>query len=256
VEANEETRSCPDRNETRQPRPCGRSADDEASALEKAKPNPWASLRDWLNASAVDCPIGTYGITLYGTLDLNATYLHKGVEKSPAADKLNFSIQKNAYESKWFAGYSGLSASAIGLRMKEEILPYGWSLIFVSEAGVNPYSGMFANGPLSRVQQRAAREHISISERELRRQPRRSVGQLARLFGDQQGASGAFFTQITHSAPIEVFLSADVDRPQAAIDDAFAVPDSRFTYAIGKLVLWSRVVDASNGEAALKAANF
>jgi hypothetical protein len=31
-----------------------------------------------------------------------------------------------------------------------------------------------------------AREHISISEHELRRQPRRSVGQLARLFGDQQ----------------------------------------------------------------------
>ena len=32
------------------------------------------------------------------------------------------------------------------------------------------------------------------------------------------GASGAFFTQITHGAPFEVFLSADAERPKAAID--------------------------------------
>jgi predicted porin len=121
----------------------------KAPASEKAKPNCWASLWDWLNASAADCPLSAYGITLYGTLDLNATYLHEGVEKSPAADKVNYSIQKNAYESKWFAGYNGLSTSVIGLKMKEEILPYDWSIIGVLEAGVNPYSGMFYNGPRS-----------------------------------------------------------------------------------------------------------
>jgi molybdate transport system substrate-binding protein len=70
------------------------------------------------------------------------------------------------------------------------------------------------------------------------------------------GASGAFFTQITHGAPFEVFLSADEERPKAAVDQGFAVPDSRFTYAIGKLVLWSRVIDVTNGEAALRAGNF
>jgi len=70
------------------------------------------------------------------------------------------------------------------------------------------------------------------------------------------GASGAFFTQITHGAPFEVFLSADADRPKAAIDGGLAVPDSLFTYAIGRLMLWSRVVDVTNGEAALKAGNF
>lgn len=70
------------------------------------------------------------------------------------------------------------------------------------------------------------------------------------------GASGAFYTQITHGAPFEVFLSADDERPKAAINSGFAVPNSRFTYAIGKLVLWSRVVDVTNGEAVLKAGNF
>ena len=70
------------------------------------------------------------------------------------------------------------------------------------------------------------------------------------------GASGAFFTQITHGAPFEVFLSADSERPKAAVDGGFAVADSVFTYAIGKLVLWSRVVDVTDGEAALKAGQF
>ncbi|HEY1454254.1 MAG TPA: molybdate ABC transporter substrate-binding protein [Roseiarcus sp.] len=70
------------------------------------------------------------------------------------------------------------------------------------------------------------------------------------------GASGSFLTQITHSAPFGVFLSADSDRPKAAIDGGFAVPDSLFTYAIGKLVLWSRVVDVTDGQAALKAGQF
>jgi molybdate transport system substrate-binding protein len=70
------------------------------------------------------------------------------------------------------------------------------------------------------------------------------------------GASGAFFTQITHGAPFEVFLSADTERPKAAIDGGFAVRDSLFTYAVGKLVLWSRVVDVTDGEATLKAGKF
>jgi molybdate transport system substrate-binding protein len=70
------------------------------------------------------------------------------------------------------------------------------------------------------------------------------------------GASGAFFTQITHDAPFQVFLSADAARPKAAADAGYAVPASEFTYAIGKLVLWSKVVDVTNGEEALKAGEF
>jgi len=126
----------------------------KAPEAAKTSPNCWASVWDWLNASASDCPLSAYGITLYGTLDLNATYLHEGVEKSPAADKVNCGIQRNAYESKWLAGYNGLSTSVIGLKMKEDLGRLGrqdWSLIGVLEAGVNPYSGMFFNGPRRRI---------------------------------------------------------------------------------------------------------
>ncbi len=70
------------------------------------------------------------------------------------------------------------------------------------------------------------------------------------------GASGNFFSQITHGAPFEVFLSADEERPRLAVEQGFAVPGSLFTYAIGKLVLWSRVIDVTKGEAVLKAGSF
>jgi molybdate transport system substrate-binding protein len=70
------------------------------------------------------------------------------------------------------------------------------------------------------------------------------------------GASGNFYTQISQGAPFQVFLSADADRPKAAVDGGFAVADSRFTYAIGKLVLWSKSLDLTQGESTLKANSF
>ena len=70
------------------------------------------------------------------------------------------------------------------------------------------------------------------------------------------GASGHFYAQIQQGAPYQVFLSADADRPKAAVEAGLAVGDSRFTYAIGKLVLWSRNLDVSKGDEALKANAF
>ncbi|MGO9360375.1 MAG: molybdate ABC transporter substrate-binding protein [Xanthobacteraceae bacterium] len=70
------------------------------------------------------------------------------------------------------------------------------------------------------------------------------------------GASGQFYTQISQGAPFQVFLSADDSRPKKLVEDGLAVPESRFTYAIGKLVLWSRTPDFVKGEATLRAGAF
>jgi len=70
------------------------------------------------------------------------------------------------------------------------------------------------------------------------------------------GASGPIYTQITQDAPFQVFLSADDKRPKDLVGNGFAVTESRTTYAIGKLVLWSRSIDVSMGEDALKANAF
>ena len=54
------------------------------------------------------------------------------------------------------------------------------------------------------------------------------------------GSTGKLYTQITQDAPFEVFLAADQVRPEHAVENGLAVPSSRFTYATGKLVLYSR----------------
>jgi molybdate transport system substrate-binding protein len=53
------------------------------------------------------------------------------------------------------------------------------------------------------------------------------------------GATGKFYAQITNGAPFDVFLSADDSTPIKLEDEKQTVADSRFTYAIGTLVLWS-----------------
>lgn len=56
-----------------------------------------------------------------------------------------------------------------------------------------------------------------------------------------QGSSGLLASQIAQDAPFDVFLSADRIRAQRLEVEGLAVADARFTYAIGRLVLWAPV---------------
>jgi molybdate transport system substrate-binding protein len=53
------------------------------------------------------------------------------------------------------------------------------------------------------------------------------------------GATGKFYAQIKNGAPFEVLLAADDETPAKLIKENAAVAGSQFSYAIGKLVLWS-----------------
>jgi len=53
------------------------------------------------------------------------------------------------------------------------------------------------------------------------------------------GATGKFYAQVVAGAPFEVLIAADDETPQKLIAEGHAVAGSNFTYAIGKLVLWS-----------------
>lgn len=70
------------------------------------------------------------------------------------------------------------------------------------------------------------------------------------------GATGQLYAQITQDAPFGVFLSADAERPQQAIDEGLAEKGSRFTYAVGRLVLWSRDASRKASEDALREGDF
>lgn len=71
------------------------------------------------------------------------------------------------------------------------------------------------------------------------------------------GSTGKFYAQIQSGAPFDVFLAADDETPAKLDKESATVPGSRFTYATGKLVLWSArpdLVDAK-GEV-LKSGSF
>ena len=53
------------------------------------------------------------------------------------------------------------------------------------------------------------------------------------------GSSGQLYPRIKQGAPFDVFPSADNDQPARLEVEGFGVPGSRFTYAIGTVVLWS-----------------
>ncbi len=54
------------------------------------------------------------------------------------------------------------------------------------------------------------------------------------------GATGGIYAQIKNGGPFDVFLSADQLTPQRLEAEGLGVPNSRFNYATGQLVLWSK----------------
>jgi molybdate transport system substrate-binding protein len=70
------------------------------------------------------------------------------------------------------------------------------------------------------------------------------------------GATGQFYTQITQAAPFQVFLSADQSTPRKLVDNGFAAADSLFTYAVGKIVLFSANAELVKGEETLRDGKF
>lgn len=67
------------------------------------------------------------------------------------------------------------------------------------------------------------------------------------------GSSGKLYAQIKNGAPFDVFFSADVKRPRLLEEESIAVQGSRFTYAVGRLTLWSSgpTMMEGNGKAIL-----
>ena len=54
------------------------------------------------------------------------------------------------------------------------------------------------------------------------------------------GSTGKFYAQIKNGAPFEVLFAADDETPARLEQEGQSVAGTRFTYAIGKLVLWSK----------------
>ena len=65
------------------------------------------------------------------------------------------------------------------------------------------------------------------------------------------GSTGALYAQIRHGAPFDVLLSAEDETPQKMEREGLGVAGTRVTYAIGRLVLWSRQPDRVDAQGAV-----
>ena len=114
--------------------------------------NCYASFSSWLDSTAADCPLSGLGVTLYGTVDVGVGYATNGSTFNPVyPNGVNELISKMSAGSGWQLLPNGLSQSNIGVKLKEQVVP-GWFLVGDVNAGFDPYSLQFANGPESVVQ--------------------------------------------------------------------------------------------------------
>lgn len=60
-----------------------------------------------------------------------------------------------------------------------------------------------------------------------------------RLITIASGSTGKIYAQVKHGAPYDAVMLADQARPRLLEEEGHAVPGARFTYAIGRLALWS-----------------
>ncbi|WP_105532855.1 molybdate ABC transporter substrate-binding protein [Solimicrobium silvestre] len=65
------------------------------------------------------------------------------------------------------------------------------------------------------------------------------------------GATGKFYAQIKNAAPFDILLAADQTTPTQLAQEQAAVAGSQFTYAIGKLVLWSAAAGLVDAQGAI-----
>lgn len=70
------------------------------------------------------------------------------------------------------------------------------------------------------------------------------------------GSTGNLYNQIAQGAPFDVFLAADTKRPAKAVAKGFAVKGSAFTYAVGKIALYSTNAKLVTGKETLTKATF
>ena len=70
------------------------------------------------------------------------------------------------------------------------------------------------------------------------------------------GSTGKLYAQIRSGAPFDVFLAADQRRPALLEEEGLGVAGSRFTYALGRLALWTAREDTELNADTLRRGDF
>src|ERR1700683_2043041 len=119
------------------------------AAAATAPPAACTSFEDFISTT---CPLTWNGLTLNGTIDGGVTWQSHGTPfNGTSVTGEEYLIQKNSNRALWGLAPNALSQSNIGIKGNEPFAP-GWAFIFDLQAGFDPYSLQFANGPGSVAQ--------------------------------------------------------------------------------------------------------
>ncbi len=111
--------------------------------------NCYASFMTWLDSTATDCPLSYMGVTVYGAIDMGFGYeTHATPFNGAYPNGVQEEIYKTSNGARWQLVPNGLTQSNIGVKIKEQIAP-NWYIVGDVNAGFDPYSMRFANGPQS-----------------------------------------------------------------------------------------------------------
>lgn len=111
-----------------------------AASTPKPCTDPWEFV-------TTDCPLTWYGVTLYGTVDAGVGWQSHGAPLDPrSAVGASYLIQKQNNGARWSLAPNALSNSTIGIKGTEPI-GGNFSFVFALDAGFDPYSLRFSNGP-------------------------------------------------------------------------------------------------------------
>jgi molybdate transport system substrate-binding protein len=99
----------------------------------------------------------------------------------------------------------------------------------------------------------AGAEQLTVAVASNFQQPAQALGEKFEASSGQPvrvttASTGKLYAQIANGAPFDVLLAADTARPLLLEESGLGVKGTRFTYAVGRLVLWS-------GDPAMSGAN-
>jgi predicted porin len=111
-----------------------------------------ATCQSFQDFILTNCQLSWHGITVYGIVDAGVGWQSHGAAfNGTSALSETYLISRYSNQALWGLTANGLSQSTIGIRGNEEFVP-GWNFIFDVQAGFDPYSLRFANGPASVAQ--------------------------------------------------------------------------------------------------------
>jgi predicted porin len=96
-----------------------------------------------------NCQLSWFGITVYGVVDAGVGWQSHGAPfNGTSSVGVTYLISKYSNGPRWVPAPNALSQSNIGIKANREFAP-GWNFVFDLQAGFDPYSLRFADGPRS-----------------------------------------------------------------------------------------------------------